>query len=178
MTVLSHFNFHRLKNIWLASSNLYAIRSIITFAKGQEVLTAFLITISMLSSFLFHLIEYRPNQIPGAIPSLRYDKYQSIFLWIDRIMAVIAFTSAIKLEGLINYWGLIVVALLVLLISEIKLESSVLSRNIRPEYMLQDMLCIKYLIFHALWHLIAFHIAYLWAILPENSLGTEITNLI
>jgi len=178
MTVSSYVNLHYLKNIWLACSNLYAIRSIIVFAKGQEVLTACLIGMSMVASFWYHLIEFRSNQLPGVIPSLRDERWQMKWLWLDRIAAGVAFLSAIKIEGLIDYWWLIMIALLVLLISEIKIESSVISRNIRPDYMLQDMLCTKYLIFHALWHLLAFHLAYLLGTMPEYSLGTELSHFV
>lgn len=148
-----------MENILVSLSNLYGLFSLIQFYKNREYLNLFLVTCAMVSSILYHLAESKKHNMAGIYLLKPYEK---ILLNLDRFfatMAIIVFTTKYWII-IFNYSPIIQIipfGLFCLILSEFPnyIPVTIFSKPISK---------IIFIISHSIWHIYAFHVAYLLSI--------------
>lgn len=141
-------------NLCVTATNLYALRAINTCIKNNSYLNALLLTGAMTSSIIYHALENAKHNMTG-IP--RFKKYESLALNFDRLFAILVVTRFIMLyHKKINQQILTLAtcSLICMLVSECQHVINLNSYPIKYTKLL-------YMITHCLWHIGAFHVAYL-----------------
>ena len=149
-----------LSNIIVGLSNLYCLRTIKLLINNKQFELTLIMTSSMISSLIFHLIETDEVKISlnnnhviltGIFNEKLY--YGHYFLYLDRICAIISFIAALYWIFVVHtfhkykiIWSSVIkytiLSFIILLISEYSSNETV------------------YVIFHSLWHVLIFQNAY------------------
>lgn len=135
-----------MENLIVSSTNLYAILPIITSFKYGYYNYTIVISLSMIASIIYHMIEHHKHNMTG-LGSHSLLEHQ-VCLNFDRFFAGLSFLYGFFINKdptnfLINNSQVILIALLSLFISE-----KLVKKNF-------------YIITHSIWHIYAFHISYL-----------------
>lgn len=129
-------------NIVVALSNVYGLQ---IFETNISFYHKLIYLLTIIFSSLMHLSE-RKHKLNGV---KYFNKYSNLFLWLDRIFAYIAtilvlielYYNINKLYNILNY-------------AIIGLVSLFISENIAKSKLI-------FMIFHIIWHIMAYHIIYL-----------------
>lgn len=144
MDLLS-FLFNSKENIILGLSNLYGfVPAYIFYRSGRkgDLAGSLVLASSVVSSIVFHLIEYDSHGMPG-IGIFQNELSQQVFLNIDRLCAVGAMYYFFNYKTFLNSKWLQLCSLIGI---------TCLGFSELTTY---------YKSFHCIWHLLVFHIAYL-----------------
>ena len=134
-----------MENVLVAFSNLYALLPIYRAIRISNWLTAIILTGAMVSSIVYHLLECHKHQMPG----LWFGRSEFIYhltINIDRLFALLSVYIFYDPTMLWNHRYLAGIALASMTISE-----TIYRYEKRP-----------YIFFHIIWHILAFHLAYLF----------------
>lgn len=137
-----------MENLFVTASNLYSLRAINAAIKRKQYLTAIVIGSATIGSIIYHLSETKHN-----MHSLCLKEYSWITLNVDRFLALCAvgyglWRYRILDKKVISFGSL---GLLAMLLSE---SQYVITLPPMAEKKL-------YLLTHPIWHVCAFHVAYL-----------------
>lgn len=129
-------------NIAIALSNVYGLQ---IFDTNISFYQKMIYSLTIIFSFLMHLSE-KKHKLNGV---KYFNKYSNLFLWLDRIFVYIAtilvfielYYNIDKLYNILNY---AIIGLVSLFISENIVRNKIL-----------------FMIFHIIWHIMAYHIIYL-----------------
>ena len=136
-----------MENIWMSLTNLYALRAIYSFYLQDKLAPTLVLTGAMLSSMMYHLIENQKHQMPGiGIANAPY--WNSAYINLDRYFA---FLSALTLFSWPHFK-----------VYQFYCVASFASMTISETLFRQEKYF--YLIFHTIWHLSIFHIAWLFSL--------------
>lgn len=147
-----------MENLVVAASNLYALRAIVFAAdKGAYDLVA-VITCAMMLSVAYHLVERVKHKLPGI--GVIHEHEERTLLWFDRLAAAnlslyLFLVHPAPVNWLRHNWVVLAVAFAFLNYSE---RSEVMFSFFgikRPERVFE------FVVAHCLWHVFAFHIAYM-----------------
>ena len=141
-------------NLVVTLTNLYAVRAIMTCINSNSYLNALLLSGAMTSSIIYHALENAKHNMTG-IP--QFKRYELIALNFDRLFAVLVVTRFIMLyHKKINQQilTLAICSLVCMLLSECQHVINLNSYSVRYTKLF-------YIITHCLWHIGAFHVAYL-----------------
>jgi hypothetical protein len=137
-----------MENIFVALTNLYALRSIILSLKQQRYLIYYGLLCSMLSSIMYHLFESNKHNMPGLFYNPRYEKtllnIDRFFILFNSVLFFSYFKHALKSAFVKR---LIAFAIVNLWISEWHIS--------------KDFQKPLFIITHSMWHISVFHIAYI-----------------
>jgi len=136
-----------LANLLLAYTNVYGVRVVCELEQQNRWLASWVLFGSILASFGYHLVENQKHQMVG-IGYGGEPIWNSIWLNLDRVLAILSMITLVHWEGVIAYWPYCLASLACMIISETIFR--------------QEKWC--YLVFHTIWHLSAFHLAYLFVL--------------
>jgi hypothetical protein len=146
-----------MENVIVASTNLYALRSIHALWSNKAYANCFLITASMISSIAYHLVEHSKHGMPGI---KFYRQCEKVLLNLDRFFAVGSILSFLRLyhrrlmtDRTIQIW--IMIAVLNWILSE---GYVFLGKSHKTPYNLKKYF---FMFTHSIWHLCVYHISFL-----------------
>ncbi len=138
--------------LYVCFTNLYAIRALLI--ETNTVLWT-LLEFSMTASIIMHLYELERFFGKTTIFELKQDPVYNMLVFVDKFAAytTIALTLYLKTNAVFHYIEFAVLAVIVCVIST---ELNYTKRNV-----------VAFALLHGTWHLMAFHLAYLYCLFPN-----------
>lgn len=141
-------------NLILSLSNLYGLLAVSVLYNNNDMFGAIILSGTILSSMIYHLIEHHKHNLVGLSEFNLCDTvcHHQTFINFDRFFACSSVLYLLTYDLIIEHIVLTVIALICLSISETTqyIEHRIIKRLFVP--------------LHFIWHILAFHLAYLFAL--------------
>jgi len=140
-------------NLFLATSNLYALRGIQACIQKRQYILAFLLFSSMNASMVYHATEQHQHKLSGISIFPVTEEVEETFLRLDRFFAIITGVSS----ALQNGWERTTECLPLALKA---LGVTIISEIFGMRFVMVGWESEIYAVLHSLWHILAFHVIY------------------